>query len=161
MWVDVLIENWQATVFGAIGSYMIGRDIWNSLPMNSLKKIFSKESGNIIGSANVVYGEVNNLISETKKNTKLLIEEIKELKSENITKDKQVEVISSAFVSLLSSVQVPLNAKQNMYQAIKDIDVLTQSSLKALEVNIKNEETQLNQVIEEDNELDEIIQNNV
>jgi hypothetical protein len=56
---------------------------------------------------------------------------------------------------------VPLNAKQNMYQAIKDIDVLTQSSLKALEVNIKNEETQLNQVIEEDNELDDIIQNNV
>ena len=133
MWVDVLIENWQATIFGVIGSYMIGKDIWNALPMNSLKKIFSRESNNIIGSANVVYGEVSNLISETKKNTKLLIEEIKLLKTENVAKDKQVEVISSAFVSLLSSVQVPLNAKQDMYQAIKDIDVLTQSSLKALE----------------------------
>jgi hypothetical protein len=161
MWVDVLIDNWQTVIIGGLLGYTAVKDIWNSLPMNSIKKLFSKESGNIIGSANVVYGEVSKLISETKQNSKLLIEEIKVLKSGNLTKDKQIEVLSSSFVSLLSSVQVPLNAKQETYKAIKDIDVLTQSSLKALEVSIKNQEEQLNKIIEEDKTLEKLIEDNV
>jgi hypothetical protein len=121
VWNDIIAwvnGNFAQLGVGALTVLEFAKMIGNRLNFN---KVYTSTVTPITSSNNVVFNKVNEAIGLVTK----LTNEVQTLKAVSMTKDKQIETLSSLVVSTLSIANVPTSAKQEFFNAITKAKVVS------------------------------------
>ena len=155
MWYEEIANNWGDWVTLILTAFLILKTIVENLPSKSLKNLFM--SGNKITTESVTHG-VNEMIKsgeiiygEAQKLIKLVNE--KDLQLEN--KDIQIANFINIITVLISTMNVPKDIKQNVYQILKQVDGVNDVLLQTLSKSIELQEQQVVEEIQLSQEIDD------
>lgn len=123
----------------------------------NFNKVYNSTVTPITSSNNVVFNKVNEAISLVTK----LSNEVAVLKDVSLSKDKQIETLSSLLVSTLSVANVPVSAKQDFFNAIAKAKVVSDDTSLVLAKMIEAQQRQASTVQVSNDEAINALKNGV